>query len=65
VLGDHSAKTFEPLWAIVETWQCYFYVTHGWSVYPGFIPKGDDIVSKTADTASFLKSWRNAAASPT
>lgn len=47
VLGDHSAKTFEPLWAIVSTWQCYFYVTDGWSVYPGFIPEGDQIISKT------------------
>lgn len=27
VLGAHSAKTFEPLWAIVGEWQCYFYIT--------------------------------------
>jgi IS1 family transposase len=47
VLGDHSAETFKPLWAIVATWTCYFYVTDGWSVYPGFIPDGDQIVSKT------------------
>ncbi len=47
VLGDHSAETFRPLWAIVATWQCYFYGTEGWSVYPGFIPEGDQIVSKT------------------
>jgi insertion element IS1 protein InsB len=80
VLGDHSAQTFKPLWAVVATWQCYlallndamispdwgqihkafrnrfiarfsnacyFYVTDGWSVYPGFIPAGDQIVSKT------------------
>lgn len=47
VLGDHSAKTFEPLWAIVKLWQCYFYITDGWSVYPGFIPDGDQIISKT------------------
>ena len=33
--------------AIVSTWQCYFYVTDGWPVYPGFIPDGDQIVSKT------------------
>ncbi|MEX0270992.1 IS1 family transposase [Leptolyngbyaceae cyanobacterium UHCC 1019] len=54
-LGDHSADTFRPLWAIVATWKCYFYVTVrvalpkalGWSVYPGFIPEGDQIVSKT------------------
>ncbi len=47
VVGDHSAKTFKPLWAIVATWKCYFYVTDGWSVYPIFIPEGDQIVSKT------------------
>jgi len=47
VLGDHSAKTFEPLWNTVGKWKCYFYVTDGWSVYPGFIPNGDQIVSKT------------------
>ena len=47
VLGDHSAKTFEPLWNTVGKWKCYFYVADGWSVYPGFIPNGDQIVSKT------------------
>ena len=54
-LGDHSGETFKPLWAIVGAWKCYFYVTVrpwrsealGWSVYPGFIPAGDQIVSKT------------------
>lgn len=29
VLGDHSAKTFEPLWDKVSAWKCYFYVTDG------------------------------------
>ena len=47
VLGDHSAETFKPLWAIVSLWRCYFYVTDGWSVYPQFIPEGDQIISKT------------------
>ena len=47
VLGDHSAETFRPLWEIIATWQCYFYVTDGWSVYPQFLPAGDQIVSKT------------------
>ncbi|KAM3090090.1 IS1 family transposase [Phormidesmis sp. 146-12] len=47
VLGKPSADTFRPLWAIVATWQCYFYVTDGWSVYPGFIPNGDQIICKT------------------
>lgn len=41
------AEIFKPLWTVVATWQCYFYVTDGWSVYPGFIPEGDQIVSKT------------------
>jgi IS1 family transposase len=47
-LGDHSAETFEPLWTIVVAWQCYFYVTDGWTVYPSFIPDGDQIISKTS-----------------
>ena len=46
-MGDHSAETFKPLWAIVSLWRCYFYVTDGWSVYPQFIPEGDQIISKT------------------
>ena len=47
VIGDHSAETFEPLWAQVEKWNCYFYVTDGWKVYPQFISDGDQIISKT------------------
>jgi IS1 family transposase len=47
VLGDHSAKTFQPLWELVGNWKCYFYVTDGWSVYPMFIPDGDQIICKT------------------
>ena len=47
VLGEHSAETFPPLWSIVQTWECYFYLTDGWSVYSGFIPEGDSFVSKT------------------
>jgi insertion element IS1 protein InsB len=31
----------------VATWQCYFYVTDGWSVDPGFMPDGDQIIGKT------------------
>jgi hypothetical protein len=46
-VGDHSSQTFKPLWAIVQLWHSYFYVTDGWSVYPGFIPEGDQIISKT------------------
>ncbi len=47
VIGDHSAETFKPLWDIVCLWQCYFYVSDGWSVYASFIDPGDHIVSKT------------------
>jgi IS1 family transposase/transposase-like protein len=47
ILGDPSAETFKPLWAIVATWKSYFYITDGNPGYPGFIPDGDQIVSKT------------------
>ncbi len=46
-MGDHIAKTFAPLWTVVNQWKCYFYVTDGWKVYPNFIPDGDQIISKT------------------
>ena len=36
VLGEHSAKTFQPLWELVVSWQYYFYVTDGWLVSPIF-----------------------------
>ncbi|NER82601.1 MAG: IS1 family transposase [Leptolyngbya sp. SIO1D8] len=47
VVGDHRADTFKPLWAMVSLWQCFFYVTDGFKVYPQFIPDGDQIVCKT------------------
>jgi hypothetical protein len=28
-VGDHRATTFEPLWAMVSVWHCFFYVTDG------------------------------------
>ena len=46
-MGDRSTETFKPLWEQVKQWDCYFYVTDGWKVYPNFIPEGDQIVSKT------------------
>ena len=46
-MGDRSAQTFKPLWSIIKCWQCFFYVTDGWSVYPIFIEDGAHIVSKT------------------
>jgi IS1 family transposase len=46
-VGDRSTETFKPLWEQVKQWDCYFYVTDGWKVYPNFIPEGDQIVSKT------------------
>ena len=45
-MGDYSRQTLRPLWAIVQLWHCYFDVTDGWSVYPGFIPDGNQIISK-------------------
>jgi len=47
VVGDHSAESFRPLWQAVVFWQCFFWVSDGNPVYPGFIPDGDQIVSKT------------------
>jgi IS1 family transposase len=35
------------LWRIVKCWQCFFYVTDRWPVYPIFIEDADHIVSKT------------------
>jgi IS1 family transposase len=47
VVGDHSAETFRPLWALIAWWSCDFWVSDGNPVDPGFIPAGDQIVSKT------------------
>jgi insertion element IS1 protein InsB len=47
VIGDRSAETFKPLWQIVQGWQCFFYVTDGYVVYPQFIEGADYIVNKT------------------
>jgi IS1 family transposase len=47
VVGDHSAQTFRPLWSMIAWWCCYFWVSDGNPVEPGFIPAGDQIVSKT------------------
>ena len=41
-MGDHSAKTFEPLWELFGGWKCYFYATDRWLVYPMFIPVSRD-----------------------
>jgi IS1 family transposase len=46
VMGDNSAKTFQPLWELVGSWKCYFYITDGWPVYPIFIPDGDQIICR-------------------
>jgi IS1 family transposase len=47
VIGDRSAETFKPLWQIVQGWQCFFYVTDVYVVYPQFIEDADHIVNKT------------------
>jgi IS1 family transposase len=39
----------------VAQWNCYFYVTDGWKVYPQFIPDGDQIVGKTYMTRAVRK----------
>jgi insertion element IS1 protein InsB len=50
LIGDRSAKTFEELWSKVKEWNCYFWITDGYKVYPKFIPDGDQIISKTSMT---------------
>ena len=32
----------------ISHWNCYFWITDGYKVYPNFIPDGDQIVSKIA-----------------
>ncbi len=63
VIGDRSAKIFRPLWDLVQKWQCYFYVTDGWKVYPGFIRSGDQIICKTymtSDPSEVSSLWERA-----
>jgi IS1 family transposase/transposase-like protein len=50
VVGDHRANTFRALWDAIAVWHCYFWASDGNPVYPGFIPAGDQIVSKTSMT---------------
>ena len=52
VIGDRSAETFKPLWQIVKGWQCFFYVTDGYVVYPQFIEDADHIVNKSIGSIS-------------
>ena len=46
VIGDRSSETFEELWDKIKNWNCYFWITDGYKVYPKFIPDGDQIISK-------------------
>lgn len=46
-MGDRSANTFKQLWNQVSKSPNYFYVTHGYKVYPMFVNQGAQIVSKT------------------
>ena len=46
-IGNRSAETFKPLWQSISFWNCFFWVSDGYAVYPMFIPDGDQIVSKT------------------
>jgi IS1 family transposase len=50
VIGDRSAKSFEKLWTKVKHWDCYFWITDGYKVYPKFIRDGDQIISKISMT---------------
>ncbi|BAZ65942.1 insertion element protein [Fischerella sp. NIES-4106] len=50
VIGSRSAETFERLWNKISDWNCYFWITDGYKVYPKFIPDGDQIVSKIGMT---------------
>lgn len=47
---DRSAAIFERLWDKIKHWNCYFWITDGYKVYPQFIPDGDQIISKTSMT---------------
>ena len=47
MLGDRSAKTFEPLWRTIKCWNSFFYATDGYAVYPIFIEDADHLVKKT------------------
>ncbi|MBR8839474.1 MAG: IS1 family transposase [Stigonema ocellatum SAG 48.90 = DSM 106950] len=50
VIGNRSAETFERLWSKISDWNCYFWITDGYKVYPNFLPDGDQIISKIAMT---------------
>lgn len=47
VIDDRSAATCRYLWSIVRCWQCFWYVTDRWCVYPMFIEDADHLGSKT------------------
>ena len=42
-----AGKLLHPCGILLLLGSVIFGVTDGWSVYPGFIPQGDQIVSKT------------------
>lgn len=47
---DRSKETFKPLWKIIQGWECFFYGTDGYAVYPQFIDELDHIVSQPSMT---------------
>ena len=49
VIGDRSAKTFQPLWLKLKCFRCFFYVTDGWSVY--------QCLSRVETTSSVKPIW--------
>jgi insertion element IS1 protein InsB len=34
----------------INNWNCYFWITDGYKVYPKFLPNKDQIISKTSMT---------------
>jgi insertion element IS1 protein InsB len=47
IYGDRSSETFKKLWEKIKNWNCYFWITDGYKVYPKFIDDGDQIINKT------------------
>lgn len=57
-LSSESSEAFRLLWERMKSWECYFYVTDGWSFYPCFIAEEDRVVSKIYMTRVESKNTR-------
>jgi IS1 family transposase len=40
----------EKLWKKINNWNCDFWITDGYKVYPKFVPNEDQIISKISMT---------------